>query len=65
MALADAKGAIELAWEEGHEKGHKEGRKEEKKIIAIKMLEQGIDLDIINNVTGFPLDEIQNLTFAK
>jgi len=64
MAVADARGAIELAREEGYEQGRKKWSekwsKEEKRSNAIKMLEQGMEIDIISKVTGLSHEEIQS-----
>ncbi|QTA78544.1 Putative transposase, RpnA-like [Desulfonema limicola] len=53
MAVADARGAIELALEEGMEK--------ERVIIARKMLKKGTDIEYISEITGFTLEQIQHL----
>ncbi len=47
--------------EEGLEKGIEEGRKEEKKELAKKMKEKGIDISIIQEITGFAEEEINLL----
>jgi len=46
---------------EGIKKGKKEGKIEEKKEIAIKMIHEKIDEEIISKVTNLSLDEIEKL----
>jgi len=65
MALADAKGAIELALEEGMEKGIEKGIEKgvekERFAIAKKMLKKGSEPDFISEITGLTIEEIQLL----
>jgi len=61
MALADAKGAIELALEEGMEKGIEKGAEKERIVIARKMIKKGTDPGFISEMTGFTLEQIQQL----
>lgn len=55
--------AVELSYidgkEEGMEKGRKEGRKENNYEIACKLLEMGLDEDLIFKVTGLTIDKIK------
>ena len=50
--------AIESA---GYYKGIKEGRKERKIDVARKLLQQGITIEVISQVTGFTKEEIEKL----
>lgn len=50
--------AIESA---GYYKGIKEGRKEGKIDVARKLLQQGITIEVISQVTGFTKEEIEKL----
>ena len=52
---------IEKGMEKGIEKGIKQGKKEERKRIAKRMKEQGIDTQIIQNVTELAEEEINEL----
>ncbi len=73
MAVADARGAIELAMEEGRkegesigmEKGEKigmeKGGKAEREKIAKNMLQSGMDTAQICQLTGLSKEEIENL----
>ena len=51
------------AYEEGQEKGHQEGRQEgrqrEKEEIAISMLQNGMELAVIAEITGLKYEEIE------
>lgn len=47
---------------QGREEGRAEGRAEEKKIIARKMIEMGMDLKSIGDATGLKADEILSLS---
>jgi len=57
------------AFEEGHEKGLQEGRQEgldegrrqEKKGIVISMLQKGIELNLIAEITGLELEDIEDI----
>lgn len=50
-----------LGREEGIEKGMEKGREEEKRALALKMLEDGLDLSLITKYTGFSLEELKRL----
>ena len=52
---------MEKGIKEGIKKGIKEGKKEGKKEIAIKMIREKIDEEIISKVTNLSLEEIKNL----
>ncbi len=51
----------DYSWEKGEAKGRKEGRKEERKEIALKMLKNGLNIDIIAENTGLSKEEIEAL----
>ena len=55
----------EKGLEEGHKKGHKEGKEEGAKQksfdIAKRMLEKGIDIETISELTGLTEKEISKL----
>lgn len=51
--------------QEGRKEGRQEGRKEEKIYIAINMILQGLENQIISQVTGLPETEIQDLRNAQ
>jgi predicted transposase/invertase (TIGR01784 family) len=47
--------------EEGKKEGKEEGKKEGKLETARKLIERGVDMDIIVEATGFPKQEIEKL----
>ena len=47
--------------EKGKEEGREEGREETTKTIAIKLIKQGVEIDIINSVTGLSVAAIEAL----
>ena len=55
----------EKGLEEGHKKGHKEGKEEGAKQksfdIAKRMLEKGIDIETISELTGLTAEEVSML----
>ena len=59
----------EKGLEEGHKKGHKEGKEEGAKQksfdIAKRMLEKGIDIETISELTGLTEKEISELDQTK
>ncbi len=63
--VAIQKSSIELGEkkgkQEGREEGREEGRQEEKLDIAQKMLAQGLEMDLIQSITGLSPQQIQNL----
>ena len=56
---------LKVGREEGHKKGHKEGKEEGAKQksfdIAKRMLEKGIDVETISELTGLTEKEISKL----
>ena len=52
---------LDYAREEGREEGRVEGREKEKIETAKKMLEDGLDADLICRYTGLSIEEIQKL----
>ena len=60
-AIWDENQAKYTAREEGLEEGRKEGRKESKLEVAKKMLEEKMDIEIIEKVTGLSKEEIKKL----
>ena len=53
----DLKNVIDTSFGEGKE----EGREEEKKQIALNMLKEGFNIDLISKITGLSSDEIQQI----
>ena len=53
----DLKNVIDTSFGEGKE----EGREEEKKQIALNMLKEGFNIDLISKITGLSNDEIQQI----
>ena len=64
-AYRDVKNSIDTALEKGREEGRAEGREEGKNLKAIqiakKMLDAGMDIDTIINMTDLSRDEIEGL----
>ena len=54
----DLKNVIDTSFGEGKE----EGREEEKKQIALNMLKEGLNIDLISKITGLSGDEIEQLS---
>ena len=46
---------------EGEAKGRAEGRAEGKASVAVSMIEEGLDMQLISKLTGFSLEELKNL----
>jgi predicted transposase/invertase (TIGR01784 family) len=46
---------------EGRVEGQGEGREAERRSIALKMLAEGMSLEVIAKITGYSLDQIQSL----
>ena len=42
--------------------GKEEGREEEKKQIALNMLKEGLNIDLISKITGLSGDEVGQLS---
>lgn len=53
--------ALEKGLEEGRERGIKEGRKEVKVEIVKRMLQNGISIDEVVNLTGMSLEEVEGI----
>jgi len=47
------------SFEEGHERGHEEGRRREKEQIALSMLQKGMDIALISEMTGLKPEKIK------
>ena len=47
--------------EEGRKEGRKEGEREAKLETARKLLDKGIDIEIIADVTGLSVEELEEL----
>ena len=60
-AICDQNDAIDYATEKGREDGIKVGEQENSKKIAKKMLEKGLDIELISSVTGLKEEEIEKL----
>ena len=68
MSLAEERGkkkgikqGKEEGMREGIKEGVREGKKEEKRKIAKKLLEKGVTLSEIQEITGLEIEEIKNL----
>ena len=46
----------------GREEGREQGREETNKENAIKMKKNGLDLNLIANITGLSIEEIEKLS---
>ena len=55
----DLKNVIDTSYGEGKE----EGREEEKKQIALNMLKEGLNIDLISKITGLSGDEVGQLSW--
>jgi len=53
------------AFEDGQEKGHQEGRKKREEEIALSMLQKGIELAMIAEITGLKYEEIEAIKSAE
>ena len=51
--------AIDEAREEGLEKGLERGRHEERLELVRKMLSKGLSLEVVSDVTGLSLEELE------
>ena len=56
---------MSLAEERGKEKGIKQGKKEEKRKIAKKLLEKGVTISEIQEITGLEIEEILKVKNEK
>ena len=57
--------AKEMGWEKGHKEGREEGRKEERREMALQMLEKGIDIATISEISGLTKKQIRELDGKK
>ena len=46
---------------EGHAEGKEEGKEETTRTIAVKLIHQGVEIEIIKAVTGLSVDAIEDL----
>jgi len=53
------------SFEEGHEEGLEEGRNTREKEIALSMLQKGMDVAMISEVTGLKQEEIEKIKSAE
>ncbi len=53
------------SFEEGHEEGHEEGRKTREKQIVLSMLQKGMDIVLISDMTGIKQEEIEEIKSAE
>ncbi len=61
MAIVDEKLKLEFAYENGEKSGIEKGQKENSKEIAKNLLNKGIDINTIIEVTKLSKEEIENL----
>ena len=64
LANAERKG-LQKGLQKGIEKGKKEGAKQEKILIAINLIKNGLDNELIKNTTGLSIKEITELRNKK
>ena len=57
--------AKEMGWEKGHKEGREEGRKERDREMALQMLEKGIDIATISEISGLTEKQIRELDGKK
>ena len=60
-AERDIKNSLDTASKEGFTKGKAEGKAEEKVETALKMKQKGLDLNLISDITGLSIEEIEQL----
>ena len=60
-AYRDIKNSLDTASKEGFTKGKAEGKAEEKVETALKMKQKGLDLNLISDITGLSIEEIEQL----
>ena len=58
-------GAFEEGQEKGHQEGRQEGRKKREEEIALSMLKEGVDVDLIARTTGLKLEDIEAIKSAE
>ncbi|MCY4524134.1 MAG: Rpn family recombination-promoting nuclease/putative transposase [Halobacteriovoraceae bacterium] len=52
---------MEKGREEGMEKGREEGMKKERKTMALKLLQEGMEISFVSKVSGLTIEEIKSL----
>ena len=52
---------METAIDEAHEEGLERGRHEERLELIRKMLSKGLSLEVVSDVTGLSLEELEGL----
>ena len=57
--------AKEMGREEGHKEGRKEGREEGRREMVLGMLEKGIDIATISEISGLTEKQIRELDGKK
>lgn len=60
-AIHDEVTRIEGAKEEGKQEGKEQGFKEGQRMIALNLLKQGMDIDLIVQATGLTHEEIEKI----
>ena len=60
-ALLDEKSALKRAEKKGKQEGLEEGREKTIKAMAIRMIQEGIDSNVISKLTGLSIDEVEKL----
>ena len=60
-AERDIKNSLDTASKEGFTKGKAGGKAEEKVETALKMKQKGLDLNVISDITGLSIEEIEQL----
>ena len=60
-AIRDHDAIMSSAWETGMEKGLQQGIRQERQDIVFRMLEKGMDPEMIADLTGMNIEEIQKL----
>ncbi|MCI5223403.1 MAG: Rpn family recombination-promoting nuclease/putative transposase [Candidatus Electrothrix sp. AR4] len=57
----DLKNSLDTAFDEGKEEGKEEGRTEEKRQVIINGLQKGLDIKVIADLTGLPVEAIERI----
>lgn len=60
-AIRDHDAIMSSAWETGMEKGLQQGIRQERQDIVFRMLEKGMDPEVIADLTGTDVEEIREL----
>jgi len=55
----------EAAWEQTKQNAFEDGRREEKEQIALSLLKEGVDVDLIAKTTGLKLEDIEAIKSAE